>query len=217
MSKPYNEATLSDQLDSDLNWRRKELSDLKLAIKSADTLARPVLLRALVTIAYAHWEGYVRTCANKYFQYITIRKKTFKDLEIQLYKNSFLNRLEALFQSKASIESRCELIKEILQSENQRFSFINPSLIDTKSNLNTDVVRDICMICGIDYTPFEDKRSFIDIFILKRRNAIAHGQSEIISDLDVDTIIDDMLGLMRTFKDQIENKVYTKSYLRSAA
>ena len=36
MSKPYTEQDLSDIFDEDMIWRRKELSDMKAAIKVAD-------------------------------------------------------------------------------------------------------------------------------------------------------------------------------------
>ena len=61
MSKPYTEHDLSAIFDADLIWRRKELSDMKAAIKKADQFSKPALLRALVAMSYAHWEGYVRT------------------------------------------------------------------------------------------------------------------------------------------------------------
>lgn len=48
--------------------------------------------------------------------------------------------------------------------------------------------------------------------ILKRRNAIAHGQQEFIEESDIDSLIADALGLMDHFRSLLENKVYTKSY-----
>jgi hypothetical protein len=66
MSKPYTQEALSEHFDFDLIWRRKELSDMKAAIKKADTASKSVLLRALITMTYAHWEGYIRVCANAF-------------------------------------------------------------------------------------------------------------------------------------------------------
>src|SRR5271165_5830506 len=85
MTKPYTEQDLSDLFDEDLIWRRKELSDMKSAVRAADAAAKPVLLRAIITMSYAHWEGYVRTCANRYFEYLTIRRRPYSDLERQIY------------------------------------------------------------------------------------------------------------------------------------
>lgn len=213
MSTPYTEQDLSDQFDADLNWRRKELSDMKLAIKNADSQSRSVLLRAVIAMTYAHWEGYVRTCANRYFQHLTLKKKPFSYFERQFYINSFLVRLDALYQCRSDVEARCNLINDILDGSAGRFAYVNPDLVDTRSNLSADVIKDICVICGVDGGHFEDKRIFIDRMILKRRNAIAHGQQEFIEESDIDGLIADALGLMDHFRSLLENKVYTKSYL----
>jgi hypothetical protein len=212
MSRPYTEQNLSDIFDADLNWRRKELSDLKAAIKSADAAAKSVLLRALVTMSYAHWEGYVRTCANRYFEHLTLRKRPFTDFERQIYVNSHLARLNSLYQSRSNLEARCKLVNDILDGTGTRFSFVNPELIDTKSNLNSDVIKDICKICNVDASHFEQNRTFLDVLVLKRRNAIAHGQQEFIQVAEVDEFVSTILSLMGYFRNLLENKVYMKAY-----
>lgn len=212
MSKPYSEGDLSAILDSDLSWRRKELSDLKVAVKGADEYSKPVLLRAIITMSYAHWEGYVRTCANRYFEHLTLRKKQFVDFERQIYVNSILGRLDALHRSRVSLKERCTLVNDILDGGNGTFSYVNPDLVDTRSNLNTDVVSNICMICGVDSSYFEQNRSFLDLLLLKRRNAIAHGQQEYIHVEGIDEFVATVLALMGTFRTLLENKVYTKAY-----
>jgi|SRR6185437_7246502 len=212
MSKPYTEQDLSDIFDTDLIWRRKELSDLKTTIKIADDAAKPVLLRALITMSYAHWEGYVRVCANRYFEYLTLRKKKFTELERQIYVNSHLVRLDALSQSRVGLEARCKLINNILDGMGGRFAYVNAELIDTKSNLNTDVIRDICIICSVESSHFEQSRTFLDILILKRRNAIAHGQQEFIRVDEVDHLVSTILSLMEHFRGLLENKAYLKAY-----
>jgi hypothetical protein len=213
MSKPYTQEELSDQFESDLIWRRKELSDMKAAIKKADAASKSVLLRALITMVYAHWEGYVRVCANAYFEYLMLRKLQYSALERQIYVNSFLTRLGAMNKTNLAVESRCKLINDILDGTGARFGYIQPDLIDTRSNLSTDVIRDICLICGVDGAHFEGRRTFIDIIVLKRRNAIAHGQQEYIREADIDDLVADTLALMQHFCSLLENKVYMKTYL----
>lgn len=212
MSKPYTEDDLSSILDADLTWRRKELSDMKSVIKTADPMSKPVLLRAIIALSYAHWEGYVRTCANRYFEHLTLRKKPFVEFERQIYVNSVLCRLDALHRGRVSLEERCKLVNDILDGGDGRFSYVNPELVDTRSNLNTDVIRDICMICGIDSSHFETNRTFLDILLLKRRNAIAHGQQEYIQADEIDDLVAKLLALMSFFRNLLENKVYTKAY-----
>lgn len=85
-------------------------------------------------------------------------------------------------------------------------------LIDTKSNLNTDVIKEICLICSVDQSHFESKRVFVDQLILKRRNAIAHGKQEFIQEDEIDDLVSDVLALMQHFRTLLENKVYLKQY-----
>ena len=104
MSKAYTLVELADQLDADLTWRVKELSDLKTAIARSKQNAQSVLLRSLVTMLYAHWEGHIRFCASKYFQYITLRRHRFDQLETQLYINNFLSLLDGFHTSSRGAE-----------------------------------------------------------------------------------------------------------------
>lgn len=212
MSKPYTEQDLSDLFDEDLIWRRRELSDMKAAVRASDAAAKSVLLRAIITMSYAHWEGYVRLCATRYFEYLTIRKKPYTELERQIYVNTFLVRLDGLHQSRVSLEARCRLVNDILDGTGGTFRYINPTLVDTKSNLNTDVIKEICLICAIDPDHFETSRFFLDQLILRRRNAIAHGQQEFIHEREIDGLVTDILGLMQHFRTLLENKVYLKGY-----
>lgn len=212
MSKPYTENDLSSSFDTDLIWRRKELSDIKAAIKKADAPSKPALLRAIIAMSYAHWEGFVRTCANRYFEHLTLRKKAFVELERQIYVNSILGKLDGLHHGRVSLEERCKLVNDILDGANGKFLYINPTLIDTRSNLNTDVIKDICFICAVDSNHFEQNRTFLDVLVLKRRNAIAHGQQEYIHTDEIDDLVANILALMSYFRNLLENKVYTKAY-----
>lgn len=212
MSKVYSEQDVSDAFDLDLIWRRKELSDMKAAIRASDSAAKPALLRALIAMSYAHWEGYVRTCANRYFEHVALRRKRYSELERQIYVNTFLARLDTLNQGRVGLEARCKLVNDILDGTDERFAFVNPRLIDTRSNLNTDVIEDICIICAVDPSHFEAQRTFIDVLLLKRRNAIAHGQQEFIQLDEVDGLVASVLALMEHFRSLLENKVYTRAY-----
>jgi RiboL-PSP-HEPN len=122
-------------------------------------------------------------------------------------------RLDALHFSQANVEDRCRLISDVLNSSQNRFSRINPALIETKSNLNSNILKDICLICSIDFSYFQTKTIFIDVILLKRRNSIGHGEETCVDSNELDTLIAEGVGLMRSFKDALQNKVYTKSYL----
>ncbi len=212
MSKPYTQEEFSNQITEDRNWRIKEISDLKVAIKRGDKNLQKVLLRALVTICYAHWEGYVRFSAKKYLEHVALRKLQYSSLNRQFFRNYFLPRLAALSTSKGSISARCDLIDEILNSSRHQFSRVNEDLINTKANLNFDVFTDICLVCGISRDSFADKSDFINVFLLNRRNAIAHGEDTLVAYGDLDVIAENTIAIMRAFGDALENHVVQQTY-----
>ena len=212
MSKPYGEADFSGQLDQDRGWRLKEITDLKSAILRADASLQKVLLRALVAICYAHWEGSVRFSARKYLEHIALRKLQYNQLDKQFLHNYFLPRLASLSSSKASVAERCALVDDILSASDHRFSRVNDDLVNTRSNLSFDVFADICLVCGVPIDPFTDEATFIDVILLKRLNAIAHGEETRVGVEDLDALTNQTLGLMRGFGGALENRVYLRDY-----
>lgn len=212
MSRPYTDSDFSAQVTEDRSWRLKEISDLKSAIRRSDPALSRVLLRSLIAICYAHWEGYVRFAARKYLEHVALRKFQYQELDRQFLRNYFLPRLAALSLSKPRISEHCALLDDILDSSNRRFSRVNVDLVNTKANLNFEVFSDICRICGVPTTAFAGQSDFIDVFLLKRRNAIAHGEDPYVGIEDIDKLADETIALMRAFGDQLENHVYLRHY-----
>jgi hypothetical protein len=212
MSRPYTADDFTSLVTSDRTWRIREISDLKTAIRRADHSLERVLLRSLVTISYAHWEGHVRRSAKLYLTHIALRKHQYGDLNPQFLKNYFLPRLSALSTSRANMASKCALMDDILSSSNKQFSRVNEDLVNTKSNLNSEVLREICLICGVPTKDFEEYESFIDTILLKRRNAIAHGEDTFIHKNDLDELAQKTISLMRTFGDALDNQIQLQTY-----
>ncbi len=210
MSKPFTEDDLAHQLTQDLTWRIREISDLKAAVRNADVVGKPALLRAVVTLAYAHWEGHVKHSAEKFLTHVALRKLPFSALNRQFLRNYFLPRLATMAQK--AIAERGALVDLILASGSERFSRVNENLVNTRSNLNSDVLAELCIVCGVDYAIFEGKKQFIDVFLLKRRNSIAHGEDTLIGVNELDELIDGTLGIMRLFSNEIQRIAYLQVY-----
>jgi RiboL-PSP-HEPN len=212
VSKPYTDADFAAQITEDRSWRLREISDLKTAVTRADDNLRRVLLRALVTICYAHWEGYVRFAARKYLEHVALRKFQYKELDRQFLRNYFLPRLASMSTSKTSIADRCALVDEVLNASDRRFSRVNEDLVSTKANLSFDVFMDICLVCCVATRIFDGKAGFIDIILLKRRNAIAHGEDTLVGIEELDELTNQTVTIMRNFGDALENSVVLKDY-----
>lgn len=213
MSKPYTADNLCQLVSQDRTWRIKELSDLRTLVERADKQNKTVLLRALVGLCYAHWEGYVKCAAKLYLEHISLRKHKYELLDQQFLRNHFLPRLDALSKSKVGLEEKCDLIDKILKSYEIEFRKVNEDLIYTE-NLKSSVVADICRVCGLDPSYYLSQSEFIDVFLLKRRNSIAHGEDTFVAAEDMPRLIDSTIGLMRAFGDSIENAAVLKTYLK---
>ena len=105
-----------------------------------------------------------------------------------------------------------KLVMDIINSGEQRFSGINEKLVDTRSNLNFSTLSDICRVCGVEVSKFEESAFFIDVVIVKRRNAIAHGEDALVDIAEIDEIAEKTIGLMRLFGTEIENQVALRDY-----
>jgi hypothetical protein len=213
VNKPYREDDFSDQITQDRNWRLREISDLKNAAQRADSNLQLVLLRSLVAICYAHWEGSVRYSARKYLEHIALRRISYSKLDPQFLRNYFLPKLASLSLFRASVSQRCKFVDEILNASDRRFSRVNPDLVSTRSNLNFEVFSDICVVCGVSVGPFSNEEIFINMTLLKRRNEIAHGEETLVEVDDLDDLTTRTVGLMRGFGDALENRVFQRTYL----
>jgi RiboL-PSP-HEPN len=204
-----DEAELSHLLNSDLSWRRKELSDLKSAINKADLLSKNVLLRALAAMCYAHFEGYIKYSMIKYFYYVTSRRLFYREINKIYRKNRFYATWKALI-SDSSYSSFCRFFDKINNAENERFTKINSIIVDPQSNLNFERLCSFCERCGVDPSDFKDDEIFVDRVLLKRRNAIAHGEDEMIGREEMDQLVDNVLSLMSRFSGHLENRLFSK-------
>lgn len=212
MTKARTESQFIDQITEDRTWRMREISDLRSATKGAKHSLQRALLRAITAICYAHWEGYVKFSAGKMMEYISLRRLKISELNSQFLANKFLPKLEALSRSGVGIDAGCELIAEILSCSEQRFSRLNPDLINTRSNLSHSVLSDICTVCCVPKDDFDDKKIFIDKMLLGRRNSIAHGEEVYVSIDDLDNLVNDTFFIMRAFGSALENIVVLRTY-----
>ncbi|WP_366940547.1 MAE_28990/MAE_18760 family HEPN-like nuclease [uncultured Rhodospira sp.] len=222
MSKPRTSNDLLYQLDADLSWRRHELSELHSVIKSSDEARANVLTRALIPLLYAHFEGYIRFCILKYFQYLETLGLPYSDLERQIYINSFLKKTKSMFGAGANLISISGHIDEIISSQHNRCTHVDSSLVDARSNLNSNVLKELCYLCSLDYGDFLKHELFLDKFLLSRRNSIAHGEEIYLSsrnvkgESEVKKFIDQTLEMMLLFKASVSSKVAEQKYLCSS-
>lgn len=168
---------VSDALDQESAWRKRELGTLGLMIQHAREHERSLLQRAAIALAYAHWEGFVKTSVEQVLGYLSRQGLKLKDVNHGLLVLS----VEARVRHDSSSMKRETMLSlvDFLRSNLDQSCKIERK-IDTKSNLSIEVFTGIFAGLGIDPAlVFESEPGTTDIDIderlLHRRNAIAHG------------------------------------------
>lgn len=183
----------NESLDKDLSWRKKELSELFLFTKSND---KKVLLKSCILLLYAHWEGYVKNSSKLYLKYISEKKIRLDLLTGNFHAIIVKGQIKGCMESYESLtlSNEIKFIEKLSERLNQNFKLnikmndhdrSDKQFIDTESNLNSEVFRNILNVIGLNYkNELETRKNYIETFLLNSRNAISHGSK--IDDIDLD-------------------------------
>lgn len=213
MTKIRNLNQLQTILDKEFSWRLKEIANLKGAVRQQKSLSDKTLVRAGVTLLYAHWEGFVKAAAQAYLDFVNTQGHRYEELTNCFVALGVKKRLGELVETKKSA-MHIAAIDFIRTAMGSRAELRVKSAIDTQSNLNSAVFENIAATIGLETSAYAPRFHLIDESLLARRNKIAHGQY---LDLDVDgwrNLADEVIFLMRQVKDDIENSASLSRFLR---
>lgn len=173
--KPITPSDLQEILDTELVWRRRELTAIITTLRSSDSATKRALLRAAVPLLYAHWEGFGRLCFQRYLEHVSYKNIKYKDLHPAFFYLRAIGSLQEIGKSPAKVAvSLLPALVDMRDNVNrQHFR----KMVDTKSNLRFSVLEQLCALTGIDISRFIGDESFIDRELCDSRNAIAHGDS----------------------------------------
>lgn len=211
MAKIRTQDQLQDALDRDLGWRLKEILNLKTGIVRSKGLPQTTFVRAGVALLYAHWEGFIKTAATCYAEYVSTRGLLFRDLKPCFIVLGLRGRLEMLGTSRQTSTS-LEVLDFIQNKMNQNAAFNLDKAIDTESNLGSNVLRNILNSLGFDENHYSSYYHLIDESLVRRRNRVAHGEYVDLSPEDWRNLADTIVSLMRAFKTDIQNGATLASY-----
>lgn len=204
---------LLEHLDNDLAWRLKEIHELISAVRSSRGKNVDTHIRAGVALLYAHWEGFIKSAANAYVNYLSYRADKVRDLKpcfVALGMKTRISTSSASAKASIAIDAVSFLLDEIDKSIKLPVS----DAISTKSNLNSAVFTDIIGWLGIDGAQYSPRFTLIDATLLKTRNTIAHGDFLVIDPARFESLVEEIIEMLRWFKTDIENAVVQKSFLR---
>ena len=205
--KIRTENDLQDAIDSELAWRKRELSAVRSNIASARKFAKDTAIRAGIALLYAHWEGSIKNVAAYYLEYVATLKLPYRQLKPNFLAIALKYDLKSFEESnKATVHTN--IVRSVIPVE---------GIIKTNSNLNSEIFVEIMATLGLEHSEYESSFKLIDTVLLQKRNMIAHGEHLETLDLDEDRyyeIHDKILGLIQMFANQVSNAVSLKLYLR---
>lgn len=205
---------LDSLLIEDLTWRKLEVSEL---ITLAEMEEKNVLLKSIILLLYAHWEGYVKKSSKTYLKYVSENRNIVSDLtdnfkyvalkglskEVYNSSNSLNLSNEIKFVLKLE-EINTKTIDQILRIdlENER----EKTIVETHDNLTPDVFKKIIDILGLTYLDgYELKKLHIDNKLVTYRNSIGHGNRKLSNNQDFQLEINKLKELKEIIFTIIEN------------
>ena len=205
---------LYDFMSSEIAWRRKELDDIKglIAANVKFESKHKVLLRSGVAMLYAHWEGFIKKVGKYYINFVGKRRFKYSELSTSFLALSLRQRIATV--SADNISSLIELIEFFDKGMDNRMVGLSKEEVNTRSNLNSTVLKNIVYSLGLDYSAFASKSTLIDVKLVEKRNAIAHGQEVQIDENDFTELLDNVLIMMNEFRNQVDNCASQCSYKR---
>jgi hypothetical protein len=207
---------IQDHLDGEIGWRLREIDQLKKLVREGTSLAQNALIRAGVPLVYAHWEGFVKSSAEAFLNFVVHQRKRYRELNECFSLHGLAGRLEILDQSKKH-HRRLEALRFIALGMEQEAHFAWQDKINTKANLNSEVFESIAAAIGLDTARYVARYALMDEQLLKSRNQIAHGERLTVSGPAFCNLADETITLIRWFKTDLENAVALKGYLAKAS
>jgi hypothetical protein len=214
MKRARTGSQLLESLDDDLGWRVKEISALRSAIRSANGSNQVAMLRAAIPILYAHWEGYIKFSAATYCGYLSSLNLRFGDIRQSFCGLKALAHVKTLHAITKRVFVASSLLEQLVNIDTEKVEMQLERYVGNVGNLNFDVFEQIAEFLSLDVAGYSGKRMLIDESLLKLRNEIAHGEHLLIDVEGFELLSNEIIGLTRQFKTDIQNAVALKSYLK---
>ncbi|MBM7866178.1 hypothetical protein GTO89_05505 [Heliobacterium gestii] len=173
---------------------------------------KETLLRATLPMLYAHWEGFIKESSLAYLDYVLRQRATLENLKHNFIALTLRGKIISAGLSKKN-QVHTELIDLILNHSEQVVSYDPNEVIDTQSNLSSNVLRDIMHTVGIDFdSAWKKKAPLIDHQLLKSRNEIAHGELVSVDITLFEQLHRFVLESLEQYKTEIENAAALEKY-----
>lgn len=199
-------------LDEEFAWRLKEIADIKAAIRATEPTSRKAIIRAGVPILYAHWEGFVKAASEALLNFINNQGIAYRRLKPCFIVFGAKKRVHELSTSGNAVQN-IAAVEFFLNELDCRAEITFTGSINTEANLSSTVFERIATSIGVSTRMYETKYMLIDSSLLERRNNIAHGEFLDVDREDFEKLSDEVILLLRFYKNDLQNLVQAGYYL----
>lgn len=172
-----SQEALIDFIDEKSQIRRRELITLTQLLQIKRKHELNIACRSAIVIAYAHWEGFVKETATAYVEYVACRALKFEQLSPNFKAIACREILSDASRATKRMHPHIRVVEYFMNQSSKIIdtSCMSASVIDTQSNLKSEVFENICITIGLDYTQrWSTYGPFIDE-LATQRHLIAHG------------------------------------------
>jgi MAE_28990/MAE_18760-like HEPN len=217
-----------EDIENDRGQREREIRLIEnIAARTDDGAEREMLRRSLILLTYAHFEGFCKFALLAYASAVNALGLPCRDACTPLVAAT----LGKVFAALRDANSKHEVFARSLPDDRdlhllaRQRSFIDnyetivsrrvelrDSLIDTKSNLNSLVLKRNLYQLGLDYPVIDTHRGSIDK-LLGVRNAIAHGDAlKVPTAKEVDEYTAAAFEVMRFVQQEVYDALRSQAY-----
>lgn len=237
----------NDKINSDLSWRKKEISNLWSFINEItndnNEKLKDIQYRAFILLLYSHLEWFVKKWWGLYLEYISKLNKKFSDLQYSFYETYFSRQYKSWKKLKDLMGSYKDIAIFYYWKQD----------INTRSNINTNVLINLLYQFWIDFSMLEEKFrdrikegwfsyldeesidnpnstnfclkdyliKVLDKSLLEKRNWIAHGEKRNIDLKELNIFKELVLSLLDSmygaFYDSLEQEQYLIKQIKTNA
>lgn len=168
------------QIENDLDWREAELATLRILVSNSSLRGREktVVFRAAWALLYAHYEGFFKFALTVYYDTISQSGKICRLLPTRMQEFALSREIKSLRN-----EANNHIISAICDFPTIHLD-ASPSFpdVDTQSNLWPKVLLELLAYADLTLPSFALHNRKLETLV-RRRNKIAHGERDMISDL----------------------------------
>jgi len=188
-------------------WRDSEFAKLRTNQHGVD---ERLWCRLCIPMIYAHWEGFVVTSLRILIEHLNKMDLATSAVQTRLVVIGLGDTFRTL-SGKQSFDQRSAFIEKFRALLNSSLRIAKK--IDTKSNLKSDVLLEICGMYGFKFDRFADVTGDIDRLV-NIRNSIAHGENSfVLSQENVETYASAVVTAMDIFREEIDDFLDREAYL----